>query len=119
VRVLLAAVFLAVAACGTSEADSPEQTAADEAGAGVCRALEATEGGDEDKAKAVFDDDAHVPLHDLADAVGDRAVKADLLEAKSRVERGDYSASALAALERAVGDAAEAADLSRPEPCDG
>ena len=116
-RVLLAIVVL-VAACGTSEAESPEQTAADDSGVGVCRALEAAAAGDEDRAKQVFDDDAHVPLHDLADAVDDRAAKADLLEAKSRVERGDYSASAFAALERAVGDAAEAAELTRPEPCD-
>ena len=115
----MAIALVLTAACVTGNSDSPEQGAVDDAAAGVCRSLAAAEAGDEEEAKDVFDDDAHVPLHDLADAIDDRAAKADLLEAKSRVERGDYSASAFAALDQAVGDAAEAADLTRPEPCDG
>ena len=110
-------VVCAVAACGANESSSAEQAAADDAAAAVCRALRAAEAGEEDEAEKVFDDDAHGPLHDLADALEDRTAKADLLEAKSRVERGDHSSAAFAALERAVGDAAEAQDLKRPASC--
>ena len=116
-RLLVGIVLLALAACGAGESRSVEQGAADDAAAGVCQALRAADAGKEDEAEKAFDDDAHGPLHDLADVVEDRAAKADLLEAKSRVERGDQSAAAFAALAEAVGDAAEAADLERPEPC--
>ena len=118
-RIFAGIVLLVLAACGAGESRSAEQIAADDAAAGVCRSLQAVEAGDARTAEKAFDDDAHGPLHDLADAVEDRAAKADLLEAKSRVERGDRSADAFLALERAVGDAAEAADLRRPEPCGG
>ena len=119
-RVLVTIAVLVVlgTACGANESSSAEQTAADDAAAALCRAVRAAAAGEEDEAEKVFDDDAHGPLHDLADALEDRTAKANLLEAKSRVERGDHSSAAFAALERAVSDAAEAADLERPASCE-
>ncbi|MGH9014001.1 MAG: hypothetical protein ACRDZ1_08725 [Acidimicrobiia bacterium] len=55
---------------------------------GLCTAARAAQNGDADEARRVFLDEAHDPLHRLADqtAEQDRAPAARLLEAKERVE---------------------------------
>ena len=57
---------------------------------GVCQAAEAARTGDARRARAVFFDRSHQPLHELAAAAQerDRAATARLLEAKERVESG-------------------------------
>lgn len=54
----------------------------------VCDALRAAEGGDLSRARAVFYDGAHDPLHALAATTADRdrPAAAELLEAKEGVE---------------------------------
>ncbi len=76
-------------------------------------------------AAAVFNDEVHGFLHELAAVVQrtDRAVAAELLEAKQRVERifedpvrapPQEVVVLLTELQRALGQAAEAAGLPRP-----
>ena len=57
---------------------------------GLCQAAEAARTGDTRRARAVFFDRSHQPLHELAAAAQerDRAATARLLEAKERVESG-------------------------------
>jgi Tfp pilus assembly protein PilF len=115
-------VAVALGACaGEDDAQQASSTTTPAAMArdGLCRALDAARGGESDRAKAIFDDDTHEALHDLGDALEDRAVKADLLEAKGRIENGDLSATAFEDMVRVVGDAAGSAGMPAPPLCDG
>lgn len=83
----------------------------------VCASAAAAAAGEAALAERGFDD-AHAGLHDLAAAVEgqDRAVAADLLEAKQRVEAGGDGA-ARAQLASAVAAAIEATGGTAPEAC--
>ena len=121
---LVLPLLVSIAACGdeTSTRGAPTTTAtalspASEAMEGTCVGLDHARAGDASAAKAAFHDEAHDPLHRLADAVPDREAKGALLEAKGRIENGDTSSDAFAALEEAVAHAAETAGMQVPERC--
>lgn len=123
--VLVLAGWLAIAATGGDNADAP----ADRAGAspltGVCDALALARSGDVEDARATFLDGAHDGLHDLAARTteADRAVTADLLRSKERIEALVDSSSAsdlqsaLADLADATGAAARALDPEAATSC--
>jgi hypothetical protein len=80
----------------------------------VCDALRAAEDGDVSRARAVFYDEAHDPLHALAatTAERDRPAAAELLEAKEGVESmldADPDLPELAQALRGLADATAAA----------
>ena len=99
------------------------RTAEDEVVAGVCAALDASEGGGD--ARAVFYDRAHEGLHELAADTSseDRRVAATLLRSKERVEALLDGASrtettrALRALGEAAAEAASVVDPASDEEC--
>lgn len=88
--VLFVATALFLAACGsdngtdTFNSESPDNRAL----SSLCRAVALANNGDGEQASAVFRNDVHRSLHDLAARTSrrDRAVTADLLEAKHEVE---------------------------------
>jgi hypothetical protein len=119
-------VALSLAACTEEEgaqAGGAEVNRLQAASQGLCDAqVEASRGRLRD-AREIFDAETHAYLHELAARLQetDRAVAAELLEAKQRVEAAFRSArdptgleELLVALQRALGDAAEAAGLPAP-----
>lgn len=88
--------------------------------AGLCRADDAARAGDTATAEDQFVD-VHVGLHDVAQEIGelDRAVAADLLEAKNRVESAldDARPPGFADLLVATRDAVRAVDGVDPGAC--
>lgn len=94
IAALLAAVVLvlvgslAIAATAGNDSDAPAPRAGATPLGGVCDALDAARSGDAEDAQAVLFDGAHDGLHDLAARIAevDRAVAADLLRAKERIE---------------------------------
>jgi len=123
--VLVLAGWLAIAATGDKDADVPTDGAEASPLPGVCDALVAARSGNVEDARAVFFDDAHDGLHDLASrsADVDRAVTADLLRAKERIEALMDSSSAsdlqsaLAELANATGAAARTLDPEAATSC--
>jgi hypothetical protein len=117
---------LVAAACSAGDPQSGIETRErrlQEASQGLCDAQVAAFEGRFRDAKAVFDTETHGYLHELAAMLQDvdPEAAADLLEAKQRVEvslngGGDPLAmqGQLNQLQRALNDAAEAADLPRP-----
>ena len=107
--VLVLAGWLAIAATGDKDADAPTAGAEASPLSGVCDALASARSGDVADARAVFIDDAHDALHDLASRTAevDRAVTADLLRAKERIEALIASGSA-SDLQSALADLADA-----------
>ena len=107
--VLVLAGWLAIAATGDNDADAPTAGAQASPLPGVCDALASARSGDVEDARAVFFDDAHDGLHDLASRTAkvDRAVTADLLRAKERIEALMESSSA-SDLQTALADLADA-----------
>lgn len=96
-RLLTIVTVLAVSttACSSGSESSSVDDPFVNAGVGLCRTADVADRPDE--ARAAFFDSVHQPLHELADetATRDRAVAAELLEAKQRVEAafgGDESA---------------------------
>ncbi|MDP1805867.1 MAG: hypothetical protein Q8K72_11910 [Acidimicrobiales bacterium] len=85
--VAVAAAITAFTGGGGRESSEPSFGPARD---GVCQAAEAARTGDTRRARAVFFDRSHQPLHELAAAAQerDRAATARLLEAKERVESG-------------------------------
>jgi len=90
----------------------------------VCQAAGSARQGDAIRARAIFLDDAHQPLHELAAAAqqSDRSAAARLLEAKGRVESGLEKASPTLAddlftLGATTGRAMAAAGGTDPGPC--
>ena len=112
-----------VAVVAMSGGDDDGRTAEDKVVAGVCAALDASEGGGD--ARAVFYDRAHEGLHELAADTSseDRRVAATLLRSKERVEALLDGASrtettgALRALGEAAADAASLVDPASDEEC--
>ena len=91
---------------------------------GVCQAAEAARTGDERRARALFFDRSHQPLHELAASAQerDRAATARLLEAKARVESGLEKESPtlpedLDALAVVTGRAMAVVGCGDPGPC--
>lgn len=91
---------------------------------GVCQAAEALRTGDARRARALFFDRSHQPLHELAAAAQerDRAATARLLEAKGRVESGldkvlPTLAEDLDALAVVTGRAMAVVGSGDPGPC--
>lgn len=87
----IVAVAAAVSALtGDSSSQPPRSSSFGPARDGVCQAAEAARTGDARRARALFFDRSHQPLHELAAAAQerDRAATARLLEAKERVESG-------------------------------
>ena len=93
------------------------------ASAGLCEALAAAGDGDVDRAAALFEDEAHAYLHELADRLQatDRVAAAELLEAKQRAEAALASAEggmdltqALEDVGEELADAAEVVGMPRP-----
>lgn len=109
VVVLVLAGWLAIAVTGGDGSDASTDGAEVSPLPGVCDALAAARSGNVEKARAVFLDDAHDGLHDLASRTAevDRAVTADLLRAKERIEALMESSSA-ADLQSALADLADA-----------
>jgi hypothetical protein len=107
--VLVLAGWFVLAATGGNDSDAPAVRAAASPLSGVCDALAAVRSGDVDEARAVFFDNAHDGLHDLAarTAEVDRAVTADLLRAKERIEALMDSSTA-SDLQLALADLADA-----------
>ena len=90
--------------------------------ADVCAAASAADAGDRDAAERHFVDEAHTPLHDLAEAAGtrDRAAAGRLLEAKQRVEaavEADAPDLELTGLVSTTRRAVEVADERDPGAC--
>jgi len=92
--------------------------------AALCQSADAARQGDARRARAVFFDHAHDPLHELAAAAQerDRGAAARLLEAKERVETGlghagPTLAEDLETLALATGRAMAAAGTTDPGPC--
>jgi len=90
----------------------------------LCQSADAARQGDARRARAVFFDHAHDPLHELAAAAQerDRGAAARLLEAKQRVETGLEDAGPtlaedLETLALATGRAMAAAGTTDPGPC--
>ncbi|HEX2024850.1 MAG TPA: hypothetical protein VHH92_00485 [Actinomycetota bacterium] len=119
-------VMLSLAACdgqGGAQTDGADADRLQTASQGLCDAqVEASRGRLRD-ARAIFDAETHDYLHALAARLQqtDRAAAAELLEAKQRVEAAFRSArdptglhELLVALQRELGDAAEAAGLPAP-----
>jgi hypothetical protein len=119
-------VALSVAACtdeAGGDADGAEVDRLQAASQGLCDAqVEASRGRVRD-AREIFDAETHAYLHELAARLQetDRAVAAQLLEAKQRVEAAFRSArdptgldELLVSLQRELGDAADAAGLPAP-----
>lgn len=106
---LVLAGWLALSATGDNDTDTPTDGAGSSPLAGVCDALVAARSGDIEDARAVFFDDAHDGLHDLAarTAEVDRAATADLLRAKERIE-ALMESSSTSSLQTALADLADA-----------
>lgn len=94
ILLLVVTVFL-LTACGSDSSDNTVngKSANNESPgnlvlSSMCRAVELANNGDNEQASTVFRDDIHQDLHDLAARTSeyDRAVAADLLEAKQKVE---------------------------------
>ncbi len=88
----------------------------------VCDVARAAREGDHDRARAVFFDDAHEPLHQLATTAtggGDRGAAARLLEAKNVVESAEPGPTPVAAddLVDATRAALAATGDPSPPPC--
>lgn len=107
--ILVLAGWLAIAATGGDDSDAPPVGAQVSPLSGVCDALVAARSGDAEDARAVFFDDAHDGLHDLASRTAevDRAVTADLLRAKERIE-ALMDSSSVADLQSGLADLADA-----------
>ena len=115
-------------ACGSDEGADPGRRPDNAAYLGVCRALGAAKAGDSDRARTIFDDEAHGPVHDLSTQVDDedRGLAGRLLEAKQAVEAavkgsGDDSDELRQALERLAAVTADAVTEveGEPGPCPG
>ena len=112
-----------VAVFAMSDGADDGRTAEDEVVAGVCAALEASEGGGD--VRAVFYDRAHDGLHELAADTSDqdRRVAAALLRSKERVEAlldgppGPETTGALRTLSEAATEAASVLDPASEEQC--
>jgi len=126
---VLAAMAVIVAVMAFSGADDGPTG---ESGAGsfasaraaVCQSADAIRQGDARRARALFFDGAHEPLHELAAATQDRdrGAAARLLEAKERVETGlgdagPTLAEDLDSLAVTTGRAMAAAGATDPGPC--
>jgi len=90
----------------------------------LCQSADAARQGDARRARVVFFDRVHDPLHELAAAAQerDRGAAARLLEAKERVETGLEDAAPTLAedldtLALATGRAMAAAGTTDPGPC--
>ena len=124
----IAVILLAssVAACApepASEATPSLDPELQRASAGLCDALRAASEGDVERAAALFEDEAHGYLHELADRVGarDRSAAAELLEAKQRAEAAlarpwgpEEVVQALEDVGEELADAAAAIGMPRP-----
>ena len=124
----IALILLAssLSACASEPASEPAPAADPELGrasAGLCDAMKAASGGDVDRAAALFEDEAHGYLHELAERVEarDRAAAAELLEAKQRAEAAlarpwgpEEVAQALEDLGEELADAAGILGMQRP-----
>jgi hypothetical protein len=125
----LGLVSVVAAGCRASEpaagSQSPEARQLQAASQGLCDAQVLISDGKISEAADVFEDRTHAYLHELAEEVQDvdRAIAAELLEAKERLEvaldapqASDPAAVAvsIAELQRALADAAAAVDLPRP-----
>lgn len=86
--VLVLLGWLAVGALGGGDSQTPDVAAQTSPLTGVCKALTEARAGDAESSRAVFFDEAHDGLHDLASRTAemDRTVAAELLRAKERVE---------------------------------
>ncbi len=118
VPTVLAVLAVSTAACSSGSERSSADDPFVNAGVGLCRAADVADRPDE--ARAAFFDSVHQPLHELADetATRDRAVAADLLEAKQRVEAAfDGDESSLPGTIEELVDATDAAlrTLDRPQ----
>lgn len=130
-RVITSFTLLSVAAAGCRGSEpvrgnqSAEARRLQAASQGLCDAQVLVSEGRIREAAAVFEDRTHAYLHELADKVGDvdRAIAADLLEAKERLEVAlddpqasdpEGVAAAIGEVQRALADAAEAVDLPAP-----
>jgi hypothetical protein len=134
---VLAIAALLAGACDGNGADgqTPPPDVNDEtarlevAAEGLCRTFELVEAGDLEEARAVFMDQSHDFLHQVAARGLDGVPRetALLLEAKQKVEQGlDNPGEPSAALTQAVfdvhsalSDLAAELGLPRPEPCPG
>ena len=128
---VLAIVAIAAAiSAATGEGDQASQASSppsfELARDGVCQAAEAADHGDATRARSVFFDRSHQPLHELAAAAQerDRAATARLLEAKQRVESGLEKGSTtlsedLDALAIVTGRAMAVVGSRDPGPCQG
>ncbi len=107
--VLVLAGWLALSVTGGNGTDAPTDGTGPSPLSGVCGALVAARSGDIEDARAVFFDDAHDGLHDLATRTAevDRAATAELLRAKERIEALMESSSA-PDLQTALADLADA-----------
>ena len=118
---LVGVVVVVLVRGGDPEPDSRYEGAHD----GVCSARATAAAGDAPAARRTFANDAHAPLHRLADdaaTAGDRASAARLLEAMESVEDAldepaPQLAGALDALASATASAIEGAEGRAPEPC--
>ncbi len=126
--VILTATAVAVSACGNGGPQPVEVQGRGHARlvASLCTAAASARSGDRDRARRLFFDGAHQPIHELASATSevDRVVSAQLLEAKQVVEGdlGDADAAGLADHLVALAVAAMVAaavsdDGTRPTAC--
>ena len=114
---LVVAIASVAAACGSDDGDTREPAAAAPSpfhmmGDALCDAADQAANGDAARSRRAFLDGAHQPLHQLAadTAEHDRAVAADLLEAKEAVESAD-DGNLPAAYDRLLPAAAAALDV--------
>jgi hypothetical protein len=123
--VLVLAGWLAIAATADNDSDTPTAGAEASPLPGVCDALASARSGDVEEARVAFFDGAHDGLHELASRTSevDRAVTADLLRAKERIEAlmetssASDLQSALADLTDATGAAARTLDPEAATSC--
>jgi hypothetical protein len=129
IAVLVAVVATGGAGCGSAEDEGAPsgELPSSQAYLGVCRALLAARNGDAARARTVFENDAHGPLHELSDQVDEenRAIAARLLESKNAVESAvaknadaDAMRTALERLSAATADAVREVE-GEPGPCPG
>lgn len=124
-RITTTLLVLALAGSACSDDAAGGEAGLQRASQGLCDAQVHAFEANVRRAAAVFNAESHAYLHELAADLEDtdRAAAANLLEAKQRVERALEDATRsdpqevillIAALQRALGQAAEAAGLPAP-----